>query len=77
MAKQRTHEIRAKKKTSATHCGTITAEEIRKMDNASRRQQRIATGHNPASGTGIHGGGKKERNRKDRRESRQQTRDLD
>lgn len=77
MAKQRTHEVRAKNKKSATHCGTISAEDIRKMDNANRRKERIASGINPSSGSGIHGGGKKERNRKDRRESRQQTRDLD
>lgn len=67
--KNRLHTVSTKTK-SATHCGTITSEDIRKMDNAQRRRERIESGISPASGTGPHGGNKTARNRKSRREGK-------
>lgn len=75
MAKNRTHEVRQKNRKDPLHVGTISSEQLRKMDNAQRRKERIESGVNPFSGSGVHGGGKRERNRKDRRDARQQTRD--
>ncbi len=70
MAKNRLHVVNDKKKKSATHCGTITSEDIRLMANAQRRRERIESGISPASGTGPHGGNKTAKNRKARREGK-------
>jgi len=70
MAKNRMHKVSTAKKRSSTHCGTITVEDQLRMSRAGRRAAAIATGHNQASGTGVHGGNKQQKNRKDRRESR-------
>ena len=79
MAKQRTHEVRQKKKKDPYHCGTITREQLMTMDRANRRQSEIDSGINPRSGCGAHGGGKSDRKRisarKDRRDSRKEIRD--
>lgn len=69
MAKNRLHTVSTKKKPT-NHCGTITSEHIRLMDNAQRRRERIESGISPASGTGPHGGNKTARNRKSRREGK-------
>ncbi|MDZ4834191.1 MAG: hypothetical protein SGJ27_10480 [Candidatus Melainabacteria bacterium] len=70
MAKNRLHIVNQKKKKSATHCGTITSEDIRLMDNAHRRRDRIESGISPVSGTGAHGGNKTAKNRKARRDGK-------
>ncbi len=77
MAKHRTHEVRQKGRKDPYHVGTITSEQLRTMDRANRRQEQIESGINLASGSGVHGGGKRDRNRKDRREGRQQVRNSD
>ncbi|MCC7531462.1 MAG: hypothetical protein IT342_23365 [Candidatus Melainabacteria bacterium] len=77
MAKHRTHEVRQKVRKDPNHVGTITREQILKMDRAGRRQERIESGINTMSGSGVHGGGKRDRNRKDRREGRQQIKNSD
>jgi hypothetical protein len=56
------------------HCGTITADEIRKMDRAAAREERIASGISPTSGCGAHGGNQRTLNRRDRREAKRQAR---
>jgi len=79
MAKQRTHEVRQKKKKDPLHCGTITREQLMTMDRANRRQAEIDSGINPRSGSGAHGGGKHDRKRittrKGRREAQKEIRD--
>ena len=78
MAKHRTHEVRLKERKSPLHCGTITKEQIMTADRAQRRADEIASGvFNGGVGTGVHGGGKRTRNRKERRESRQEIRNRD
>lgn len=77
MAKQKTHEVRQKDRKNPLHVGTITKEDLLKMGRAGRRQERIESGINTMSGCGVHGGGKRDRNRKDRRDSRQQIRNSD
>ena len=77
MAKHRTHEVRQKAGKDPSHVGTITSEQLRAMDRATRRQERIESGINTMSGSGVHGGGKRDRNRKDRREGRQQIKNRD
>lgn len=77
MAKHRTHEVRQKDRKNPNHVGTITKEQILKMDRAGRRQERIESGINAMSGCGVHGGGKRKRNRKERSEGRQQIRNRD
>lgn len=67
--KNRMHSVSVKKKSS-THVGTISSEELRRMDNAARRRERIESGISPASGTGPHGGSKTAKNRKSRREGK-------
>jgi hypothetical protein len=77
MAKHRTHEVRQKDRKDPNYVGTITKEQLLKMDRAGRRLERIESGINAGSGSGVHGGGKRERNRKDRREGRQQIKNRD
>lgn len=55
----------------------ITKEQILTMDRAARRQAQIDSGLNVAAGCGVHGGGKRERNRKQRREGRRESRQYD
>ncbi len=47
--------------------GVITAEQQRKMRKASERQERIESGLRQ-TGSGVHGGGKRENNRRERRQ---------
>ena len=47
--------------------GVITAEQQRKMRKASDRQARIESGLR-STGSGVHGGGKRENNRRERRQ---------
>lgn len=77
MAKQRSYDTRGKQKKNPLHCGTISKEDLLVMDRANRRQEQIDSGINLGSGSGVHGGGKRDRNRKDRREGRQQIRNRD
>lgn len=70
--KHRAHVVHAPKGEKAL---VITKEQLLKMDRAARREAQIESGVNLASGCGVHGGGKKERNRKERREGRRETRD--
>jgi hypothetical protein len=70
---KRMHEVKAK--TKNPNCiGTISAEDLRKMDNRARREIRIASGINTASGSGVHGGNKQQLNRRDRRAGKDQLR---
>lgn len=77
MAKQKTHEVRQKDRKNPNHVGTITKEMLLQMDRAGRRQERIESGINAMSGSGVHGGGKRDRNRKDRRDGRQAIKNRD
>ncbi len=76
--RNRTHEVHQKKGPKRM---VITQEQILTMDRAARRQAQIESGVNPSSGCGVHGGGKRERNRRDRQEARRQAKnwrnDLD
>lgn len=76
MAKNRMHNVStsSKKKGSSTHCGTITRDDLLRMDRAARREAEIASGHNRSSGTGAHGGGKLQQRRKARRQSKDELR---
>ncbi len=64
MAKQRSYDTRGKLKKNPLHCGTITKEDLMVMDRARRRQEQIDSGIPTNAGCGIHGGGKRQRNRK-------------
>jgi len=68
------YEVSTRPPKDPLHCGTITKAEIRKMDRAAAREERIASGINPVSGCGIHGGNQEARNRRDRREGKRQVR---
>lgn len=59
-----------KDKKSRLYCGTITVEDQLKADRAARRQAQIDSGVFVRGG--IHGGGKQERNKRDRRDARRQ-----
>ncbi|MBZ0186174.1 MAG: hypothetical protein K8F91_07935 [Candidatus Obscuribacterales bacterium] len=52
------------------YCGTITVEDQLRMERAARRQAKIASGQNTTSGSGVHGGDKKDQKRRDRRQSK-------
>lgn len=58
------------------HVGTITVEDQLGMERAARRQRQIDSGLNPSSGSGAHGGNKRQQRRKDRRDGKRVTRDL-
>lgn len=75
MAKNRMHTVSTKKK-SGNHCGTITVEDQLRMSRAGRRAAAIAAGHNQASGSGAHGGNKRQKNRRDRRQGKVAVRDT-
>lgn len=68
MAKHRTHEVREKKKDEMTI--RIGKDFLLKAERRARREAAIASGNHRCSGTGVHGGSDKARNRKDRRNAR-------
>jgi hypothetical protein len=71
MAKRnRLHTTKTGGKRDPLHCGTITVEDQLRMNKAGRREAEIASGVRPGSGSGVHGGGKRERTRRDRRDGR-------
>ncbi|HEY9870730.1 MAG TPA: hypothetical protein V6D08_16305 [Candidatus Obscuribacterales bacterium] len=74
MAKRnKTHVVQPPRdKKGALYCGTITLEDQLKAERAARRQAQIESGTFVRGG--VHGGGKRERNRRDRRDGRQQVR---
>jgi|AGTN01.1.fsa_nt_gi hypothetical protein len=71
MAKNRIHTTAGKKKKDPYHCGTITAEDQMRMNRAGRREAEIASGIRVGSGSGVHGGGKRDQSRRNRRDGRQ------
>ena len=77
MAKQRSYDTRGKQKKNPLHCGTITQQDILLMERARRRQDQIDSGIPTNAGCGIHGGGKRQRNRKDRAEGHQAIKNRD
>ena len=74
MSKHRTHQVAQKSKKNPLFCGTITREDQLKMDRAARRRDRIESGVLSPVGTGVHGGDKQQRNRRDRRQAKTATR---
>ena len=68
MAKHRSHEVRMKKQDSMSF--TIGRDFLLNAERRARREAAIAAGTNRTSGTGVHGGNNKQRNRRDRRDSR-------
>jgi hypothetical protein len=72
--RNRTHVVQqGKDKKSDLHCGTITLEDQLRADRAARRAAQIESGAFIRGG--VHGGGKHERNKRDRRDARRQCRD--
>ncbi|GEM_PF-2762608 len=73
MAKRnRTHVVQAPKPDKERMTIRISSDELRRMDRAARRQADLESG--TFFRGGVHGGDKRERNRRDRRESRQAVR---
>ncbi len=70
MAKKRMHQVNAGKAKNPNHVGTITQADILKMDRAARRTAAIEAGQNRTSGCGVHGGNKKQRHKRDRRDGK-------
>ena len=68
---KRMHQVKTNTKKNSNHIGTISADDLRKMDNRARREIRIASGINTASGSGVHGGNKQQLSRRDRRDGKQ------
>lgn len=67
--KNRTHAVTPPKqegKRGTIHCGTITLEDQLKSERAARRAAQIESG--TFCRGGVHGGGKHERNKRDRSE---------
>ena len=75
--KKKGHVVHSKKDRNPLHVGTITVEDQLVMDRAARRQAQIDSGLNPASGSGAHGGNKRQRRRKDRRAGKAVLKSLD
>lgn len=75
MSKNRMHTTAGKKKKDPLHCGTITVADQLNMSRAGRRQAQIESGIKPGSGSGVHGGGKREQSRRDRQKGRQAIRE--
>lgn len=75
MPKQRSYDTRGKQKKNPLHCGTITRDDLLLMQRAGRRQDDIDAGVNKARGTGLHGGNKRQKSRRERQESRKEIRD--
>lgn len=73
MAKQRTHEVKARKDKNKLSI-KISKETMIRADRAARRQAQIDAGLLRPCGTGVHGGSDRERNRRDRRDWRQKLR---
>lgn len=72
--RNKTHVVpQGKDEKSHLHCGTITLEDQLRADRAARRQAQIASGTFVRGG--VHGGGKHERNKRDRSEGRRQCRE--
>ena len=59
------------RQTDKLFVGTITAEQQRKMRKASDRQARIESGLSQ-TGSGVHGGGKRDLVRRERRQWKQE-----
>lgn len=76
MSRKGSQPVQQKKKADPFHCGTITAEDQRRMRKAGERADRIASGVLRPVGTGAHWKGKKGENRADRRSARQQARNA-
>lgn len=74
MSKHRTHHVAQGQKRDPYHVGTITQHDLLKMDRAARRQAQIDSGVGYGNGSGVHGGDKKTRNRRDRRQNKVDTR---
>jgi hypothetical protein len=68
MAKHRVHEVREKKKDDMII--RIGKDFLLNAERRARRQAAIESGNYRCSGTGVHGGNDKARNRRDRRDSR-------
>lgn len=73
---KRMHKVNAGSGKNPNHVGTITQEDFLKMDRAARRQAAIEAGQNRTSGCGVHGGNKKQRHKRDRRDGKQATRNY-
>ena len=74
--RNQTHVVQqGKDKKSDTYCGTITLEDQLTSARAARRQADIESGTFVRGG--VHGGGKHERNKRDRRDARRQCRERD
>lgn len=67
MSKKRTHQVHEKKTEKMSI--TISKETLMLADRAARRQIAIENGSYRQSGTGVHGGNNKQRNRRDRHAS--------
>ncbi len=68
MAKNRTHQVHAKKTERMSF--TITKETLLVADRKARREASIEAGTYRQSGNGVHGGTDKQRNRRDRHDIR-------
>jgi len=70
MAKNRTHQVQAKKKERMTI--TISKDTLLQAERRARREAAIEAGTYRQSGNGVHGGTDKQRNRRDRHDIRKQ-----
>ncbi len=74
MKRNRTHKVQQPKKKNDMTI-RISSDELMRMDRAARRQAQIESGTYVKGG--VHGGDKHQRNKRDRRDARQQTRRFD
>ena len=76
MARKKMHNVTAQKSNKDKMRITISKEDMLTMDRAARRQADIDAGRTLPGGVrgGVHGGGKHERNKRDRRDAREDLR---
>lgn len=70
MAK-RMHKVNAPRKGGNTITISISAEEQARLHRAASRQRQIDSGNLGRSGAGVHGGGHRAENRRERQKDRQ------
>ena len=74
MARKRIHNVTPPKDKKAKMTITFSVEQQLTWDRAARRKAQIESGTFVRGG--IHGGGKREQNKRERRDSRQQSRNY-
>lgn len=71
----RTHVVTVSQ-SDPNHCGTITREQLLRMERAARRDAEMELNHRRNAGSGAHGGTDREQRKRNRLKGRNQMREA-